>query len=180
MRLTKSRADALDLAQETYLRAWRAWGGFRAGSNPLTWMVSIMRNAYIQQVRADAHHAHLSGEHALDVLLGTRGDDAFVCALREECGGVSGVIATSRTPEDDVVATEPTESDVALADALGQIPAHLRDLVRRVYLRDESQAAVAAEQAVPWGTVRSRLRVARERMRDHLGSAGAERWARGT
>jgi RNA polymerase sigma-70 factor, ECF subfamily len=49
--LTRNQAEAEDLVQETYLRAMRALGCLRAGSNLKAWLFTILRNAWLNQVR---------------------------------------------------------------------------------------------------------------------------------
>src|SRR5258708_10459017 len=49
--LTRSRADAEDLVQETLTKAWAAFGGVRAGTNIRAWLRRIMTNTYINSCR---------------------------------------------------------------------------------------------------------------------------------
>ena len=51
LRLTRNPADAQDLVQETALRAYRGFGGFREGSNLRAWLYRILLNAYINDYR---------------------------------------------------------------------------------------------------------------------------------
>lgn len=48
--LTRNRADADDLLQETYLRAYRSWHTFLPGSNALCWLFTICRHRHVQEV----------------------------------------------------------------------------------------------------------------------------------
>src|SRR3954467_5543551 len=52
LRMTRNPADAEDLLQETYLRAYRGFGGFEQGTNPKAWLYRILTNTYINQYRA--------------------------------------------------------------------------------------------------------------------------------
>jgi RNA polymerase sigma-70 factor (ECF subfamily) len=52
VRMTRNRADAEDLVQETYLRAYRGFGGFQEGTNLKAWLFRILTNAYINSYRA--------------------------------------------------------------------------------------------------------------------------------
>ena len=51
LRLTRNAADAEDLVSETYLRAYRSYGTFTAGTNLRAWMYRILTNAYISEYR---------------------------------------------------------------------------------------------------------------------------------
>jgi RNA polymerase sigma factor (sigma-70 family) len=52
LRMTRNPADAEDLVQETYLRAYRGFGGFQEGTNLKAWMYRILTNTYINSYRA--------------------------------------------------------------------------------------------------------------------------------
>ena len=50
--LTRDRADADDLVQETFLRAFRHWDTFIAGRDARRWLFTITRNVFVRQRRA--------------------------------------------------------------------------------------------------------------------------------
>src|SRR3954466_5643864 len=52
MRMTHNSADAEDLLQETYLRAYRGFEGFREGTNLKAWLYRILTNTFINTYRA--------------------------------------------------------------------------------------------------------------------------------
>src|ERR1700728_792335 len=51
MVLTRNHAEAEDLVQETYVRAIQAMGRFRAGSNMKSWLFTILKNVWLNQLR---------------------------------------------------------------------------------------------------------------------------------
>ena len=51
LRMTRNQADAEDLVQETYLRAYRGFGGFTEGTNLRAWLYRILTNAFINTYR---------------------------------------------------------------------------------------------------------------------------------
>ena len=51
MRLTRNPSDAEDLIQETYLRAFRGFAGFKEGTNLKAWLYRILTNSYINTYR---------------------------------------------------------------------------------------------------------------------------------
>src|SRR5512133_1537035 len=51
LRMTRNPADAEDLVQETYLRAYRGFSGFQEGTNLKAWLYRILTNSYINIYR---------------------------------------------------------------------------------------------------------------------------------
>ena len=54
LRMTRNPSDAEDLVQETYLKAYRGYGGFEAGTNLKAWLYRILTNTFINSYRAQA------------------------------------------------------------------------------------------------------------------------------
>ena len=52
LRMTRNTADAEDLVQETYLKAYRAFASFETGTNLKAWLYRILTNTYINTYRA--------------------------------------------------------------------------------------------------------------------------------
>ena len=52
LRMTRNPADAEDLVQETYLKAYRSYGSFTEGTNLRAWLYRILTNTYINSYRA--------------------------------------------------------------------------------------------------------------------------------
>jgi len=63
LRLTHNRAEAEDVVQETYLRAFRSFHRFNPGTNARAWLFTILRNAFLNRLRdAAAESATLASE----------------------------------------------------------------------------------------------------------------------
>src|SRR5438046_5534321 len=52
LRMTRNPADAEDLVQETYLKAYRGFGGFQEGTNLKAWLYRILTNTFINSYRS--------------------------------------------------------------------------------------------------------------------------------
>ena len=52
LRMTRNPSDAEDLVQETYLKAYRGFGGFEQGTNLKAWLYRILTNTFINRYRA--------------------------------------------------------------------------------------------------------------------------------
>src|SRR3954451_5068614 len=106
LRMTRNPADAEDLVQETYLRAYRGFGGFQAGTNIRAWLYKILTNTFINGYRAKKRRPE---ETELD------GADDF--SLFGRLGGLEAAEA-GRTPESDVLDAMPDEAVKAALEAL--------------------------------------------------------------
>ncbi len=56
LRLTGNPADADDLVQETVLKAYRAWDQYQRGTNAKGWLLTILRNSFINEYRRRTRH----------------------------------------------------------------------------------------------------------------------------
>src|SRR5207253_3410686 len=56
LRLTRNAADADDLVQETMLKAYRSWDQYEKGTNAKGWLLTILRNAFINEYRRRTRH----------------------------------------------------------------------------------------------------------------------------
>lgn len=88
IRLTGNRADAEDLVQETFLKAWRGIGDFEGRSRPRTWLVRILLNTARDRARR-APAARLADEPAAAGI----GDTGDRVARRETLGRVLDAVS---------------------------------------------------------------------------------------
>jgi len=56
LRLTGNAADADDLVQETMLKAFRSWDQYQPGTNAKGWLLTILRNSFINEYRRRTRH----------------------------------------------------------------------------------------------------------------------------
>jgi RNA polymerase sigma-70 factor (ECF subfamily) len=151
LRFMGQRAAAEDLAQETFLRAYRSIRSFR-GEHFRAWLLSITANACRDELRRQRRRPTSS----LD-----RGEEDGVIAFEPPDPGL--------TPEDSAL---NAELRVALERALLQLPEEWRLVVVLADVHGLSYDEVAQAVGLPLGTVKSRLSRARGRLRDILLATG--------
>ena len=143
LRLTRNPADAEDLVQETYLKAFRAADSFEPGTNLRAWLFTILHNAARNRARDRARDMVTVDSEAVE-----RASDAPVGAASD--AGTAG----GDTPESLLLRA-------ALAPELRAALDALPDAFRQaVWLRDVeefSYAEIAEMLSIPPGTVMSRI-----------------------
>src|SRR5712672_3092942 len=152
LRLTRVPADAEDLVQETYLKAFRAANRFEPGTNLRAWLFTILHNTARNRARDRARDTVTIDSEVVD-----RAADA------PAPGGRSA--GAAETPESllirDTLAPELQAAIDALPDAFRQA----------VWLRDVeefSYAEIAEMLSIPVGTVMSRISRGRRMLFDRL------------
>lgn len=151
LRLTRNRADAEDLVQDTYLKAFTASASFTPGSNLRAWLFTILHNHFLNgRRRARTSPVHVDSETAEKA---------------------AAVIPASNTTTEDVLVQRASDDEVR--SALEALPENFREAV---WLRDAegfSYVEIAAMLDVPIGTVMSRISRGRRLLAGRL-SASAE------
>jgi RNA polymerase sigma-70 factor (ECF subfamily) len=160
VRMTRNRADAEDLVQEAYLRAYRAYGGFEAGTNLKAWLFRILTNAYINIYRAKQRRPEESGF-----------DDVEDLYLYKKLNTAESP-NVSRSAEDDAM---DLFSEGEVKDALDALPDNFRMPVILADLQGFSYKEIAEMLDVPIGTVMSRLHRGRKAMQKQLWDYAAQR-----
>jgi len=153
LRMTRNPADAEDLVQEAYLRAFRSLHQFEPGTNLRAWIFRIMTNAYINEYRKRSRRPASSSL-----------DDLEEFYLYDHLID-SGVQPTSERPE-DVVLDRLTAGDVI--DALDGLSDDFREVVLLADVEGFSYREIAEIMDIPVGTVMSRLYRARRRLQRSL------------
>jgi len=160
MRMTRNPADAEDLVQEAYLRAYRGYGNFDAGTNLKAWLFRILTNTYINSYRAKQRRP--------DTVDLEEGEDFF---LFNRVGGLEAATA-NRTTEDTVL-ERITDSEVK--EAVESLPENFRIPVLLADVEGFSYKEIAEIMDVPIGTVMSRLHRGRRALQKALYDFGLER-----
>lgn len=160
MRMTRNAADAEDLVQEAYLRAYRGYGNFNAGTNLKAWLFRILTNTFINSYRAKQRRP--------DTVDLDEGEDFF---LFNRVGGLEAATA-NRTTEDTVL-ERITDSEVK--EAVESLPENFRIPVLLADVEGFSYKEIAEIMDVPIGTVMSRLHRGRRALQKALYDFGLER-----
>jgi len=148
--LTRERADAEDLVQETYLQAVTHHDQFTAGTNLKGWLTKILYNLFINRYHRDKRMVSLD---QADAETGV----SWVESLKGSSGG----------PETELLQTELQDK---IQEALNSLAEEFRSPVVLVDIGDFTYAEVAEILSCPVGTVRSRLFRARSILASKLRS----------
>ena len=141
LRLTRVPADAEDLVQETYLKAFRSADRFEPGTNLRAWLFTILHNTALNRARDRARDAVAVDSDVVD-----RAADA------PPLGGVSA--GAAETPESLLIRETMAPELQAAIDAL---PPAFRQAVWLRDVEEFSYAEIAAMLSIPIGTVMSRI-----------------------
>ena len=160
LRMTRNRADAEDLVQETYLKAYRSFDSFKEGTNLRAWLYRILTNTYINSYRAAQRRPETA-----DV------EDVEDLYLYKRLAG-SGGSEPGRSAEDEAL-ERFTDEDVKAA--LEALPEAFRMAVLLADVEGFSYKEISEITDVPIGTVMSRLHRGRKQLQRRLWEFGRER-----
>jgi len=142
----RHRQDAEDVAQEAFVKAYRSFGQLRDRDRFRAWLVRMTWRLAIDRQRGDRRRTSRHVEHEIT-----------------SRPGPAGPVAQAAV--DDMLARERAEHLWAAIDAL---PEKLRVVVVLANIEGHDIADVARLLALPPGTVKSRLFLARQRLKEHL------------
>jgi RNA polymerase sigma-70 factor (ECF subfamily) len=160
LRMTRNPADAEDLVQETYLKAYRGFGGFQEGTNLKAWLYKILTNTFINTYRAKKRRPDES-----DI------EDVEDLYLYHRLGGLEA--AAAGLSAEDQVLEHVTEAEVK--EALESLPEQFRIAVLLGDVEGFSYKEIAEILDIPIGTVMSRLHRGRKALQRRLYDFGHER-----
>jgi RNA polymerase sigma-70 factor, TIGR02947 family len=159
LRMTRNPADAGDLVQETYVKAYAAFTSFEQGTNLKAWLYRILTNTFINSYRKNQREPY---QGAIDDL-----EDWQLGSAESLTQG-----RTTRSAEAEAIDHLP-DSDVK--QALQSIPEDFRLAVYLADVEGFSYQEIADIMKTPVGTVMSRLHRGRRLLRDLLADYARER-----
>ncbi|PJJ72792.1 RNA polymerase sigma-70 factor (ECF subfamily) [Diaminobutyricimonas aerilata] len=151
MRMTRNPSDAGDLVQETFVKAFAAFGQFQQGTNLKAWLYRILTNTFINGYRKNQRNPYQGTIDDLeDWQLGS---------------AESATSSATRSAEAEAIDHLP---DSAVKDALQQVPEDFRLAVYLADVEGFSYQEIADIMKTPVGTVMSRLHRGRRLLRTLL------------
>lgn len=157
MKMTRNPQDAQDLVQETFAKAFAAFGTFTEGTNLKAWLYRIMTNSYINVYRKRQREPYLGAVDELeDWQLG---------------GAESTTAMSSRSAEAEAIDRTPAG---IVTEALNGLPEDFRMVVYLADVEGFSYQEIAEIVERPIGTVMSRLHRGRAKLRQVLGEYARE------
>jgi RNA polymerase sigma-70 factor (ECF subfamily) len=142
--LARNDHDAEDLVQETYLKAFRSFASFQAGTNFRAWIFKILRNTFLNSCPLRERQ----------VMVGLESEEQ-----------VLPVFATCTTPESLLI---DSSGIAAIRGAIEELPAIYREVILMCDVEEASYREIAEVLSIPIGTVMSRLARARRTVREAL------------
>ncbi len=153
LRMTRNQADAEDLVQETYLRAYRGFGNFAEGTNLRAWLYRILTNAFINSYRSRQRRP-----------VETDLADVEDMYLYKRLATLD-TLAASRSAEDQLF---DLLTDDEVKRALEELPENFRLPVLLADVEGFAYKEIAEMLDIPIGTVMSRLHRGRKAMQKAL------------
>ena len=146
LRILRQRDDVADVVEEAFWQAWRQAGRYETGRGSVqTWLLTIARSRALDKVRA-------------------------LKRLREEpIEGENGDLVVQLAADGDPsMSAEAAERRTFVIAALAELPAEQREALELGYFAGLSQTEIAERTGQPLGTIKTRMRLAMQKLRGRL------------
>jgi RNA polymerase sigma-70 factor (ECF subfamily) len=157
LQLTRNSADAEDLMQDTYVKAWRGFDSYLPGRPFLNWLLRIMQRAYLDSRRRDNP---IRKAESLNSMISPSDGEIQELPIPDE----------GPSPDQELM---HDELRAQLHKALAELPDVYRDAITMCDLDGMSYSEIADVQRTTIGTVRSRIHRGRRLLRELLIQSGA-------
>lgn len=158
LRMTRNPADAEDLVQETYIKAFQGFRSYKPGTNLKAWLYRILTNAYINNYRkAQRRPAEYATDDITDSQIAETASHTSIGLRSAE------VEALEKLPDEEI------------RDALMSLKEDYRMVVYYADVEGLPYKEIAEIMGTPIGTVMSRLHRGRKQLRDALHNVAVER-----
>jgi len=155
LRIVRDGATAEELTQEVFVRLWRSASSFEPERGRVsTWLLRIAHNLALNELR--------------------RRQSRPVVAPDTDWDSTSAALTDTSGESDPSLVAALRERAEVVRQALRQLPAPQREAIELAFFGGLSQSEVAAALGAPLGTIKSRIRLGMQRLRELLVAAGID------
>lgn len=155
LRIVSDRQLAEEILQEAFFRAWQQGSNFSAGRGTfITWLLSITHNLSIDEIRKRRRRPQKADSEEPEQVLASMPDTGSGADVEDEVwlGALRDTIG----------------------EALAGLPPAQREAIELAYFRGMTQREIAEALDEPLGTIKTRMRLGLQKLKDALGSDGAQ------
>jgi RNA polymerase sigma-70 factor (ECF subfamily) len=155
LRLVQDRQLAEELLQEVFFRAWQQGGAYSSQRGTfVTWLLSITHNMAIDEIRKRRRRPQKADSEEPEQVLAAVADTSAGSNVEEEVwlGSLRDTVAV----------------------ALKTLPPAQREAIEMAYFQGLTQREIAEALGEPLGTIKTRMRLGLQKLREALGNDGVE------